>query len=457
VSREACDRVRDYLFGQGAVGREAGPPDCVHLDDLTTAGTSPDYTNVYDWGGLNPDCPAYLSRLHAKDAETPTKKAPGLQIEGYFVDEPSRTTLAPGNRYGNKVYPYDSQFVIRFPDPDYWEGRLVITGSPGVRGQYANDFIISDYALQKGCGFASTDKGNSGLRFYIADQGPGDAMAEWHRRIKQLAEVVKEAAKEYYGHFGKELKYTYVTGNSNGGYLTRYALENDRDDLYDGGVDWQGTLFTDPDSTDSDPDKGPNLLTFLPSALKHYLNPLRTARDAMTKAGFESDQGFLWEYYYTVYWNLVQRIYREEFDPYYIGADADYNYAERINPEKNPWAQKIKGAVKRVSLTGDIKKRLITLHGTLDALFPIKKSADKYAELVEQAGHSDMHRYYRIEGGTHVDSLYDSFPDKVRPMLPCYKAAFDRLMDWVEEGVSPPDNQTVPKPEGDIVNSCSEL
>jgi hypothetical protein len=96
---------------------------------------------------------------------------------------------------------------------------------------------------------------------------------------------------------------------------------------------------------------------------------------------------------------------------HYIGADADYNYAERIDPDKNPSgedaAEAIKGAVKRVSLTGDIMKRLITLHGTLDALFPIKKSADKYAELVEQAGRSEMHRYYQIEGGTHVASLYD--------------------------------------------------
>jgi len=113
--------------------------------------------------------------------------------------------------------------------------------------------------------------------------------------------------------------------------------------------------------------------------------------------------------------------------------------------------------VKQVSLSDDIGKPLITLHGTLDALLPVTKTSDKYAELVEKAGRSGMHRYYRIEGGTHVDALYDSFPDKLRPMLPCYRAAFDRLVEWVEEGHEPPRNHTIPKPGGDIVNSCSEL
>jgi tannase/feruloyl esterase/alpha/beta hydrolase family protein len=462
-SKEACDKVRDYLFSRGAVGREAGPPDCSHLDDLTTEGTQgTEYTNRFDWFGL-----------HAEDTETPEKNVPGLQIEGYFSDDPSTTTLAPGNLYGkrnnalNSVYGYDAQFVIRFPDPEHWKGRLVIAGAPGLRGQYANDYIISDHVLQKGCVFASTDKGNSGLRFYSADREPGDALAEWHKRIEQLTMVVKEAAKEYYG---RELR-TYITGNSNAGYLTRYALEK-TPELYDGGVDWQGPLWTDPDRPTSDPeDKGPNLFTFLPQALKYYpLYPLRDARNAMIRAGFEPKQDFQWEYYYNYYWNSTEFVFRQTFDPYYASAAADYNYEERIDPQKNPWAGKIKDAVKKVSLTGDIKKPLITLHGTLDALLPITKSSDKYRELIEKAGRSHMHRYYRVEGGTHIDGLYDYprnidrtkdpdplFREKLRPVLPCYKAAFDRLVEWVEDGKSPPNNRTVPKPERDVVNSCLEL
>ena len=154
---EKATKVRQHLV----CGAEF---DCEYLTDLTTAGTrGTEYTNTIDWDRPIP--------LHAKDTDGPTKKIPGLQIDGYFFDDASQTTLAPNNFFGSffgnkKKYPYDSQFVIRFPNPSLWNGKLVITGAPGVRGQYANDFIIGDFVLEKGYAFASTDKGNSGTRFY---------------------------------------------------------------------------------------------------------------------------------------------------------------------------------------------------------------------------------------------------------------------------------------------------
>ena len=107
---------------------------------------------------------------------------------------------------------------------------------------------------------------------------------------------------------------TYVTGISNGGYLTRWQLEN-RPDLYDGGVDWEGTLF------DSAP--GLNLLSFLPPALKNFPRYRATgdaaAHDAIIAAGFAPGSEFLWDDHYAVYWDLTQRTYREAFDPGYDG------------------------------------------------------------------------------------------------------------------------------------------
>jgi hypothetical protein len=38
--------------------------------------------------------------------------------------------------------------VIRLPE--HWNGKLIVTGAPGIRRQYANDFIIGDWVLARG-------------------------------------------------------------------------------------------------------------------------------------------------------------------------------------------------------------------------------------------------------------------------------------------------------------------
>jgi hypothetical protein len=415
---------------------EAQDGDC--LRDLTTAHTQDTgHTQEDDWRGL-----------HAEGTNNPTG-VPGLQVDGYFPDDRTTPTL---NTYNGWVH--DSQFVIRFPND--WNGKLVITGAPGIRRQYANDFIISDWVLDKGYAFASTDKGNGGVAFYDDGSKPGGSVAEWHRRVEQLTRATKTAVETYYGEAPKR---TYITGISNGGYLTRYALEN-TPGLYDGGVDWEGTLFRAG---------GPNLFTYLPVALRNYPEYEATgsqeAHDAMISAGFQPGSEFLWDEHYTVYWDLTQRIYREEFDPKDDGplkagipfcqegtpnCDANYVYKDR--------PQSVKDAVRRVSLTGDIGKPMLTLHGTLDALLTIRTDSDVYTKLVRQADHGSIHRYYVIGKGNHVDSYYDKYPNRLRPILPCHRKAFRELVDWVENGRQPPASQFVPKPtSGDVVNSCATL
>ncbi len=115
------------------------------LADLTTAGTERSgHTNRQDWDGLN-----------AEGTRNPSGIV-GIQVDGHFVDNSTTNTNNGFNR--------DSQFVIRLPDR--WNGKLVMSGAPGVRRQYANDFIISDYVLSLGYAFASTDKGNTGVNFF---------------------------------------------------------------------------------------------------------------------------------------------------------------------------------------------------------------------------------------------------------------------------------------------------
>jgi dienelactone hydrolase len=388
------------------------------LDDLTTAGTvASGHANPADWSGLS-----------ASGTHNPTG-VPGMQVDGYFPDD--STTNA------NNGWAHDSQFVIRLPE--HWNGKLVITGSPGNRRQYANDFIIGDWVLAAGYAFASTDKGNTGAQFYRDGKQPGDAIAEWHQRVTQLTLAAKAVVAEHYRRLPSR---TYITGISNGGYLTRYALEH-HPELYDGGVDWEGTLFRP---------EGPNLLTFLPHAVAQFPSYKATgdqaAHDAIIAAGFAPGSEFLWPYHFDTYWGLTRDMYRQELDPTYDGPADAYDYAAR------PAA--VKQAVARISNSGRIGRPMITLHGTLDSLLPIRDDSDVYQALVERAGRGPLHRYYAIEGGNHFDALYDRFPDRVRPMLPCYRAAFEAMTAWVEGGRGPDGPHVVRAPTGgDAVNSCT--
>ncbi len=389
------------------------------LTDLTTTGlVATGHTDPADWAGLT-------------SAALPVPAAvPGIQIDGYFPDTSSSNT--------NNGWKHDSQFVLRLPDR--WNGGLVVTGAPGVREQYANDRAISDWVLSRGYAFASTDKGNTGAQFYR----DGHAIEEWNRRFTELTVAARAAVARHYGHAPRR---TIATGLSNGGYLVRWQLEN-RPQLYDGGVDWEGTLWTVD---------GPNPLTFLPPVLRAY--PAYAAGDpsahaTMVAAGFPAGTEFLWDYHYRYYWDLTQRIYREELDPAYDGAleagipfcpsgtpscDADYSYASR---------RSVAGpVVSRIALTGKLKRPLLTVHGTYDVLLPISQDSDVYVAMTPDR----LHRYYRVEQGTHVDGLVDAYPDRLRPLAPCHRAAFVALERWLD-GIAPPPSATLPRP--DDVATC---
>jgi alpha-beta hydrolase superfamily lysophospholipase len=417
-------RAADCADLQRLVVPGAARMEAACLPDLSTKYLqATPYTDPSDWG-----------TLHSQQTRNPTAIVPGIQIDGYFPDTSTTNTT--------RGWFHDAQFVIRLPHQ--WNGKLVVTGAPGVRKQYATDYLISDWVLARGYAYAATDKGNTGTSFYNDGAVPGDAIAEWHRRVTELTIAAKDVVRQ---HYGRLPAYTYMTGISNGGYLTRHALEN-RPDLYDGGVDWEGPNWRP---------EGPNLFTSLPLALKHfpaYRLGSQAAHQAILDAGFASGSEFIWEHHYAVYWDLTQRTYREEMDPGYDGAitggvpfcasgtpycDADYDYASR--------PQAVKDAVGRVSLTGRIGKPMITLHGTLDSLLPIGPNSDTYAERVRSQGRGHLHRYYVVEGGNHVDQLYDVFPDRLRPIAPCYRAAFVLLETWVEAPLGPkkpPASKTLP-------------
>jgi len=193
-----------------------------------------------------------------------------------------------------------------------------------------------------------------------------------------------------------------------------WQLEN-RPWLYDGGIDWEGTLWTV---------EGPNPFTFLPPLLRAY--PSHAAggpgREEIIAAGYPAESEFLWDFHYRTYWELTQRIYRQELDPGYVGDEADYDYASRRPAHR---------AVARIALTGRIGRPLITLHGTLDTLLPISRDSDVYAAMIADRGRAWLHRYHRIERGNHVDGLVDTYPDRLAPIAPRFLDAVGELETWL--------------------------
>ena len=404
------------------------------LDDLTTTGTirtgHTDGNDFTGFGGLS------VPGTVAPDA------VPGIQLDGYFPDTSTFNTTHGWN--------HDSQFVIRLPRQ--WNGGLVVAGPPGVRRQYASDVIISDSVLAKGYAYASTDKGNSGGRIYADGVRPGDAVAEWHTRLTELTVAAKDVLAQRYH---REPRRTYVAGFSAAGYMARWQLEN-RPGLYDGGVAWSGVLMT--------PDR--NLLSYLPTALRHYPEYAATgshdAHQALLDAGFPAGSEPTWAYSYRGFWDPFQRILREEIDPTYDGdvlaghpfcvpgsadCDADYDLASR--------PAHVREALERISLTGRIGKPLLQLQGTLDTAVTPRDSR-LYASMVKSQGRGGLTRLYEVEGGTHFEFLHGQHPQLARPMLPCFREAFGALEAWTNHGERPPASGLVPRDATtDLVNTCT--
>ena len=145
------------------------------LDDLTTAGTVPSGHSVA----------ADFAGLHTPGTVNPTG-VPGIQVDGYFPDTSTDNV--------NNGWNHDSQFVVRIPDD--WNGGLVVTGAPGNRTQYANDFVWSDWVLAQGYAFASTDKGNVGLKFFDDGSTPGGSVREWNSRVTELTVATKKVLQQ---------------------------------------------------------------------------------------------------------------------------------------------------------------------------------------------------------------------------------------------------------------------
>ncbi|TMH55118.1 MAG: hypothetical protein E6H62_07740 [Betaproteobacteria bacterium] len=345
----------------------------------------------------------------------------------------------------------------------------MVAGASGTRSEFNGDFAWSDYVVQKGYAYASQNKGVLNLQLstsadplacrlnpaspvfvHFFDNDPGQPFTRWAEFMIKAAELAREGVKAGYG---RSPRFTYAVGTSNGGYQVRRAVEL-APELFDGGVDWEGT-FVD--------EHAPNLLTDLPAAILNFpdyvasgFKDTSTAAKNIVAAGYPPDivaaPLTMWNRYSNQFWEVTQCQWQKRLDPAYdtygSGTGA-YNYVSRLS------SSDVGAQFAAFATTGRINRPLVTVAGTMDALLPIDHHARAYARKVASASKHKRtnderddgrpaYRLYEIQNGNHIETYQDFFP-QLELIMPHAQRAFDLLVNQVERDVPLPPDQCVPR------------
>ena len=395
---------------------------------------------------------------NAPDHTPITKAVPGLQIQARIAGDPTN----------------QARFLLRLPND--WNGRLVVAGASGTRSEFNGDFAWSDFVVQKGYAYASQNKGVLNLQLSTAadplacrlnpdtpvfvrffDNEAGQPFTRWTEFMIKAGEIARDGVKAAYG---PPPRYTYAVGTSNGGYQVRRAIE-EAPQVFDGGVDWEGT-FVDPHA--------PNLLTDLPPAVLNFpdyrasgFNTATTAAKNIVAAGYPpdiaSDIGAvpttLYNNNWLSFWEVTLCQWQKRLDPAYntyVSGTGTYNYINRLS------FSNVGAEVAAFQTTGNIRRPLITVAGTMDALLPIDHHARAYARKVEAARNKhkrdddddrDRHdkgpayRLYEVQNGNHIENYRQLNFSKLEFIQPHAQRSFDLLVDHVERGATLPPSQCI--------------
>lgn len=461
VAATQCDRLLARLANQVA------DASCAESIDLTTnnpATTPPDNSLPgLPSGAFTPTTDRAVISPSAPNRTPITKAVPGVQLDARISDDPT------------------GEARILFRLPNQWNGKLVIAGASGTRSEFNGDFAWSDYVVQQGYAYISQNKGilnlfidslnspvppeplacrlnpGSSIWVHFYDNDPGQPFTRWTEFMNEAARIGKNAITGYYGRFPRR---TYAVGTSNGGYQVRRALET-APELYDGGIDWEGTYV---DAV------APNLLSALPPAILNYPDyaasgfaPSSTAAKNILVTGYPPDlvsvsetgsgKTSLWGLYWTQFWEVTLCQWQKRLDPSYDtygSGTGTYSYVDRLS------ASEVGADVAAIATTGNIGKPLITVAGTMDALLPINLHARAYARAVTAALSEDgdqgdqehrrrpAYRLYEVQNGNHIETYKDTLP-QLELIQPHAQNAFDLLVRSVENGVELPPDQCIPR------------
>jgi hypothetical protein len=460
----------DCTRALAGLGKLVALPMCSASTDLTTANpqTTPADNSIPNLppGAFTPRADALNVPSVAPAGRYPiTKAVPGLQIAG---------TMASNN---------GARWVLRLPDQ--WNGRLVVAVAPGVSSEYSSDIIMSDYAVQNGYAYASTNKGHFARRpstaddplaclasppggpgantftyGYQADLQPNEAYATWFKSTLDTTRLAKNAI---IARYGRQPAFTYLTGRSSGALTARRLLETDPEE-FDAGIEWAAPYIAaigNPRQSTAPLYNGASGafavgMKNFPEYRASGYNQRSEALEVLQSVGIPPDifgsptanssRGSWLETHYNLVWMGLQCGNVRLNDPSYTGAIADYKYWERIHdfhPEKY---------LDAISTTGNVQRPLISVHGTMDATAWIIGSRLYRADVIAQ-GRSGLHRLYEIQNAAHRDTYRDPPENfaEIEPILPHYVEAFEALVRWVESGSTAPQSQCVAR-GGRLVN-----
>src|SRR5271165_1557220 len=445
-----CDRLL------GLLAHQLADASCVESADLTTnnLATTPAndslpglppfaFTPQTDRAVISPNVPN----------RTPiTKAVPGVQLDAHISDDPT------------------GEARILFRLPNQWNGKLVVAGASGTRSEFNGDFAWSDYVLQQGYAYVSQNKGvlnlylttaadplgcrlnpSSAIFVHFYDNDAGQPFTRWTDFMIDATRIGKNAVSANYGRYPNR---TYAVGTSNGGYQVRRALET-APELFDGGVDWEGT-YVDP--------VAPNILSGLPPAILNFtgyttsgFSPTSTAAQNIVSTGYPPDlvsgTTSLWGLYWGEFWEITLCQWQKRLDPTYDtygSGTGTYSYIDRLS------ASDVGADVAAITTTGEIGKPLITVAGTMDALLPINLHARAYARAVaaalsgqdnkggDQQNQRPTYRLYEVQNGNHIETYKDTFP-QLELIQPHAQNAFDLLVKYIEQGGQLPPDQCIPQ------------
>jgi hypothetical protein len=365
--------------------------------------------------------------------------------EPLVYDNPRLDGPVPGSVWTGEVA--GARALLRLPAPERWNGKVMIGATPAVRGERSLDLLLGDIAIQRGYAFAACDKATPGLVL----RAPARSMAEWVPVHRALTEFAVDVASR---HYGRAPGRVYISGVSNGGYVTRRMLEA-HPDLYDGGVEWEG-VYWHPEAR--------HLMTALPVWVADYpvyqnwrgdRTPAERAkaRERMLEAGLHPGSEPYWHQYFLAYWVVSLWLYGRNLDPGWAPFAAEWSNDWLRDPSPiadYPWRARMDILARRVAgiaNTGRIGKPLLSVAGNWDCLIPFRHHAAAYRDLVRAQGCGHLHRLYEVEAGNHVDGMLRGDRGVQQPVQPYYEAALYHLERWVEEGVAPPESGLYRRPE----------